>query len=310
MRRLTAALAAVVFLAAGCGGGAEPEPAEPVEPSATAAPATTRGRPQPTLPPPPPEPAPFVEDTAPPVEDLLPVEDAAPAAEDTAPAAEDTPDDAAPFVEDELEPAAPEPAPEPAPSTAPPPTAPPAPPAGPQPAPDDADVAPDIEDAGAETSGVWHHLGGRVLMSDLIDATSGPAHDGTLVSVPVPLDRWCVSGDPPLPWNPGEWIVKRIPEDEQFPALDNYYLILGVEEWPARVWPHQYVAKIHHYRIVHPRGIDPLPPLALPDRDNLSGGYEDMGIPNPFRLIEISDGIYAVNIQRFAEGEEVRCGDS
>ena len=112
-----AALAVALILAAGCGGGAEPEPAEPVEPEATAAPATTRGRPPPTQPPLPPEPAPFVEDTAPPVEDLpvedlLPVEDAAPVTEDTAPA-EDTPDDAAPFVEDELEPAAPEPATEP-----------------------------------------------------------------------------------------------------------------------------------------------------------------------------------------------------
>lgn len=306
MRRATAALTAALVFAAGCGGGEEVAPEEP----AVSAPATTRGRPPTTLPPLPPEPAPFVEDTVPPVEDLLLVEDEAPVTEGTDPASEDTPDDTAPFEEDKLGTADPEPAPEPAPTTAPLPTAPPAPPEGPQPAPDDADVAPDIEDAGAETSDIWHRLGDKVLMSELIDATSGLAHDGSLVPVPVPLDRWCVYGDPPLPWNPGEWIVRRFPEDEQFQALDNYYLILGIEEWPARVWPHQYVAKIHHYRIVHPRGADPLPPVALPDRGNLSGGYEDMGIPNPYRLIEISDGSYAVNVQQFEEGEEVRCGDS
>ena len=102
MRCTTAALAAALILAAGCGGGSEPEPAAPVEPSATAAPATTRDRPPPTQPTLPPEPAPFVEDTAPPAEDLLPVEDTAPVTEDTAPAAEDTPGDAAP-VEDDLE---------------------------------------------------------------------------------------------------------------------------------------------------------------------------------------------------------------
>ena len=212
--------------------------------------------------------------------------------------------------EESSQPAGPEapPVTGPPPTTAPLPTAPPDPPAGEQPAPDGSDVAQDIEDAGAETSDIWHRLGDKVLMSELIDATSGPAHDGSLVPVPVPLDRWCVYGPPLLPWNPGEWIVEVSTGD--LAVIYDYYRVVGIEEWTARVWPHQYVAKVRHYWTVYPPGIDPLPPVALPDEDNLSGDYEDMGTPNPFRLIEISAGSYAVNVQQFKEGEEVRCGDS
>lgn len=286
MRRATAALTAALIFAAGCGGGEE---VAPEEPAAAAPAATTRGRPAPTQPTLPPEPAPFVEDTVPPVEDLLLVEDEAPVTEDTATAAEDTPDDAAPFVEDETEPPAPEPAPEPATTTAPLPTAPPAPPAGPQEAPDDADTDPEVPDAGAEPTEVVHVIGGLIRMSDILTPGEnglycGVSHSGLTSCPPVEvLEQWCVWGDPPVPWTPGEWVTRVWGDDPE----RHYYLVTGIAPAdPPDRWPRKYHATYLHYRQEYPTSDLPAPEDDIPDPS--ADGAEDNA-----QLYEISDGLYA-----------------
>lgn len=316
MKRMFAGLLATALLAAGCGGDADaPDLSSAADaPAAPAAPTTTAPRseptPQPSEPAPVAEPEPEPEIKSPPGPADTTLTETAWERDQINTAAVETVNLIAQGLENDEQIAGAEPAAEES-EQAPLPTAPP-PPEGPQPSPDDDDIAPDIEDASAETTDMWHLLGDKVILTELLTRNDrgiycGLAHSGEEQCPALELlHNWCVYGNPPQPWRPGEWIVDI--SRGHLAVIYNYYRIVGVDEWPTDTWPREYTAKVVHYRTIHPPDIDPLPPVTLPDEDNLAGEYENMGTPNPYRLIEIDNGLYAADAHRAGPGEEVRCG--
>ena len=151
------------------------------------------------------------------------------------------------------------------------------------------DEPPDIEDTDAPESDTVYDLGGLVVLSEILP-TSDPEPPYTFNPK---IERWCVYGLPPLPWQPGD----RIRSAVTFPLgtwVDNY-TVLGVVARES-TWPRLFFASYSVTTKIY----------------DVEGNLMETRGPaeDTAQLVQISDGLYARSAGSSPVGEQLNCGDA